>query len=177
MPNATAVVSTLGILLESDYKPGGLVSPLGVLRGVLDHAFGAKGNPLDPKRKTYDKFNRDAGESLTAHCPLSTLLPSHAEPSPAPTRGNATTTTPLLLSPGRVPRVCGVALAARGRRELAVRIPLGGGRVPALRAGAVHRDQAGGGAGYLERGGREPGGGDSRGGGRRAHAGDQAPLR
>ncbi len=70
MPSSTAVVSTLGILLESDYKNDGLVSPLGVLRGIVDHALGSKGNPLDPKRKTYEKFNRDAGKQ---HSPA--LLP------------------------------------------------------------------------------------------------------
>lgn len=62
MPNSTAVVSTLGILLESDYKKQGSLSPLGLIRGIVDHALGSKGNPLNPKRKTYDKFNRDAGE-------------------------------------------------------------------------------------------------------------------
>ena len=69
MPNSTAVVSTLGILLESDYKTGGLVSPLGLIRGIVDHALGSKGNPLDPKRKTYEKYNRDAGKH-GPHFPL-----------------------------------------------------------------------------------------------------------
>lgn len=144
MPNSTAVVSTLGILLESDYKSQGSVSPLGVLRGIVDHALGSKGNPLNPKRKTYEKYNRDAGKSLSCHYYAPSLQPTPSPPlTPLRLRNPITPPTPPIrpdppCSPRRIPGIRRVALDLHRRRELAVRVPLGGGRVPAVCAGAVH---------------------------------------
>lgn len=70
LPLTSDVVSTLGILLESDYKKKGQVNPLGLLRGIAETALGGKGNPLESKKSssgsavTYEKMNRDAGKSL-----------------------------------------------------------------------------------------------------------------
>jgi hypothetical protein len=57
-----AVVSTIGILLEGDYKgPGGSLG--GTVRALMKGWGLEKGNPLETeKRGMYEKMNRDAGE-------------------------------------------------------------------------------------------------------------------
>jgi uncharacterized protein YbjT (DUF2867 family) len=55
LPSVTAVVHTLGVLLETDYKSGGITS---LVEGLL---AGEPSNPLDEKRGTYDRINRDSG--------------------------------------------------------------------------------------------------------------------
>jgi hypothetical protein len=67
--SSTAVVHTLGILLESDYKGsvrgGDLV---GLAKSLLGVGTAAKGNPLSDKggaserRSGYEAMNRDSGE-------------------------------------------------------------------------------------------------------------------
>lgn len=80
--SCTAVVSTLGILLENDYKSNGSAKPLGVLKGVAESLLGGKGNPLGAAGGvTYEKMNRDAALSIfrayqTAQPPVKDSSPS-----------------------------------------------------------------------------------------------------
>lgn len=69
MPSVTAVVHTLGILLEADYKSGGLAGlATGILSGFKDSlsGIGENSNPLAPrdayrkKRGAYETINRDS---------------------------------------------------------------------------------------------------------------------
>lgn len=62
LPPVSAVVSTIGVLLEGDYK--GKDSSMGGTLRALARGWGLdKGNPLDEaKEGLYEKMNRDAGE-------------------------------------------------------------------------------------------------------------------
>ena len=75
MKDVTAVVHSVGILMENDYKSIAQAKTLceaasGVPRlllGMKDH-----GNPLDPKlkdnpRPTYEMMNRDTGRSIALY--------------------------------------------------------------------------------------------------------------
>ncbi|KAM0792131.1 hypothetical protein ACM66B_004831 [Microbotryomycetes sp. NB124-2] len=67
LPSCTAAVSTLGILLETDYKSNKQPTLFGLLRGALAHATGDRGNPLarsSKHLKTYERINKDAVLSL-----------------------------------------------------------------------------------------------------------------
>ncbi|CAD6565326.1 MAG: hypothetical protein CYPHOPRED_005370 [Cyphobasidiales sp. Tagirdzhanova-0007] len=74
MPSVTAVVHTLGILLETDYKSGGLSSlALGVAKGLQENyqSYRRHANPLavqtDSPARTegaYEKINRDSAEAV-----------------------------------------------------------------------------------------------------------------
>ena len=69
LPGSTAVVHTLGTLLEdTNYKTALKEGdPLGMLRSFLESVSGGGGNPLTegPKRKgSYESLNRDAGMFL-----------------------------------------------------------------------------------------------------------------
>lgn len=69
LPSCTAVVSTLGILFESDYKSKERqVNPMKVLKNMANSLLGdTKGNPLksgsssSSNGMTYERMNRDAG--------------------------------------------------------------------------------------------------------------------
>ncbi|KAK0532307.1 hypothetical protein OC834_002649 [Tilletia horrida] len=88
----TAVVHTIGILLESDYKAGGRgPGPGGVLRGLArGWGLGESRNPLDEgaHKTSYEVMNRDSAlgvartflESLRARCPVT----GPSTPKPAP---------------------------------------------------------------------------------------------
>jgi hypothetical protein len=69
LPSVTSVVHTLGILLEADYKSGGLAGlASGVLQGFKDNLSGIRenSNPLAPrnayakKKGLYETINRDS---------------------------------------------------------------------------------------------------------------------
>ncbi|GAA5891538.1 hypothetical protein JCM5296_004248 [Sporobolomyces johnsonii] len=61
LPSCDALVSTLGILLESEYKEQGVPKPLSVLRSIAQHAIGSRGNPLAERgERTYERMNRDS---------------------------------------------------------------------------------------------------------------------
>jgi len=60
LPTCTALVHTIGILLESDYKSG---DPRDLLRGLLNGPlswFSGGRNPLDETEKSYENVNRDS---------------------------------------------------------------------------------------------------------------------
>lgn len=76
LSGATAVVHSMGILLEADYKGvlSGKVNPITGLRKAFDSAKGASGNPLkkgdESPQLTYEIMNRDSGrEPLLSHSP------------------------------------------------------------------------------------------------------------
>ena len=64
LPSCDALVSTLGILLEDDYKRAGQAQPLSVLRSIAGNLVGETRNPLRERRgdRTYERMNRDSGE-------------------------------------------------------------------------------------------------------------------
>ena len=69
LPSSTAVVHTLGTLLEDTSYKAALKegNPLGILQSFAESVFGGGGNPLteSPKhRGTYELLNRDAGMFL-----------------------------------------------------------------------------------------------------------------
>lgn len=86
LKDVTAVVHSVGILMENDYKSIAQAKSLceaasGVPRlllGMKDH-----GNPLDPKlsenpRPTYEMMNRDTGRMCKRSCPVNIqLTPTH----------------------------------------------------------------------------------------------------
>ncbi|GAA6003201.1 hypothetical protein JCM10207_001797 [Rhodosporidiobolus poonsookiae] len=88
LADSDAVVTTLGVLFERDYKtdsPGQGVSPLKVVRNVLESAAGGRGNPLDrqARERSYERINRDS--ALTLFRAFSSSLPSPSPfPSPSP---------------------------------------------------------------------------------------------
>lgn len=62
LPACDALVSTLGILFETDYKEQGQARPLSVLKAVAENATGSRGNPLARTTdRTYERVNRDSG--------------------------------------------------------------------------------------------------------------------
>lgn len=78
LPRSTAVVHSLGILLEKDYKPllqqGGAGGIDALAKGLLDSDRALGGNPLkkhkmrssaseDPSRTSYEAMNFQSGES------------------------------------------------------------------------------------------------------------------
>ncbi|ORY78409.1 hypothetical protein BCR35DRAFT_305012 [Leucosporidium creatinivorum] len=88
LPSCTAVVSTLGILLEGDsYKSEGQASPLGVLKGVVKGFTGDRGNPLgerEGEKRSYERMNRDAALTLFNAFRSSTPSTSSSSTSPSP---------------------------------------------------------------------------------------------
>ncbi|SCV67028.1 BQ2448_5674 [Microbotryum intermedium] len=68
LPSCTAVVSTLGILLETNYKEKGQANALGVLKGVVDNVLGSRGNPLakGANERSYERMNRDAAVTMAS---------------------------------------------------------------------------------------------------------------
>lgn len=89
MPSVTSVVHTLGILLETDYKSGGLAGlATGILQGFKDNLAGIQenSNPLAPrnayrkKKGLYEIINRDSALAVLRACletPPGGLEPSH----------------------------------------------------------------------------------------------------
>jgi len=66
LPSCDALVSTLGILLEDNYKQKGQAQPLSVLKSILGNLMGEIGNPLKERGdRTYERMNRDSGMSLS----------------------------------------------------------------------------------------------------------------
>lgn len=62
LASCDALVSTLGILLETDYKVQGQARPLSVLRAIAENATGSRGNPLARQTdRSYERINRDSG--------------------------------------------------------------------------------------------------------------------
>lgn len=69
LPSCDGVVSTLGILLEKDYKATGSPTLVSTLSGVLSAvAGGGTGNPLKPDQFSYERMNRDAGQHTLLLC-------------------------------------------------------------------------------------------------------------
>lgn len=111
LPSCTAVVSTLGILLEGDsYKQGGQASPLGVLKGMVKGFTGDRGNPLGEKggeeKRSYERMNRDAGElvfivsvGLGARSSLLSALPSRMLSQSFPSQRSLSSTPSALPTP------------------------------------------------------------------------------
>jgi hypothetical protein len=68
MEDHDAVVTTLGVLFEQEYKDGatGTPSPFKVIKNVMESVGGSRGNPL--KRgagdRSYERLNRDSGASF-----------------------------------------------------------------------------------------------------------------
>ncbi|GAA5974371.1 hypothetical protein JCM21900_003770 [Sporobolomyces salmonicolor] len=84
LPSCDALVSTLGILLESEYKEQGVPKLLSVFGGIAQHAFGSRGNPLAERgERTYERMNRDSAidafRTFRSSQPTSSLASS---PSP-----------------------------------------------------------------------------------------------
>ncbi|GAA6061660.1 hypothetical protein JCM10212_000843 [Sporobolomyces blumeae] len=85
LPSCDALVSTLGILLEDDYKKGGQAQPLSVLRSVVGNLLGETANPLkDRNGKTYERMNRDSAISAFRAFRQSRAVPSCTAPSDSP---------------------------------------------------------------------------------------------
>ncbi|KAM0756313.1 NAD(P)-binding protein [Meredithblackwellia eburnea MCA 4105] len=85
LPSCSAVVSTLGILLENSYKSGGVVDPLGVIKGVARSLLGDRGNPLRSRKNdtpTYERLNRDAAVAAFRAFSATQPLTKSASPSP-----------------------------------------------------------------------------------------------
>lgn len=75
LPSCDALVSTLGILFEADYKSQGQARPLAVLKAIAESATGSRGNPLAKQTdRSYERINRDSGESLVISGPSKPLL-------------------------------------------------------------------------------------------------------
>ncbi|GAA5969955.1 hypothetical protein JCM8115_001189 [Rhodotorula mucilaginosa] len=65
LASCDALVSTLGILLETDYKVQGQARPLSVLRAIAENATGSRGNPLARQTdRSYERINRDSALTL-----------------------------------------------------------------------------------------------------------------
>ncbi|GAA5978704.1 hypothetical protein JCM10908_004453 [Rhodotorula pacifica] len=65
LPSCDALVSTLGILFESDYKAQGQARPLSVLKAIAENATGSRGNPLSQRTdRSYERINRDSALAL-----------------------------------------------------------------------------------------------------------------
>lgn len=89
LPECDAFVSTLGILLEDDYKQSGQAQPLKVLQSVVGNLFGASRNPLEKRNhdRTYERMNRDSAiEAFRAFRQSRTV--------PACTSSSVSTTSP-----------------------------------------------------------------------------------
>ncbi|GAA5991147.1 hypothetical protein JCM11641_004046 [Rhodosporidiobolus odoratus] len=89
MQESDAVVTTLGILFEQEYKDSasGSVSPLRVLGNVLGNWTGDRGNPLrtGSGERQYEKINRDSALSLfRSFASTRSHLPSPASSTPSP---------------------------------------------------------------------------------------------
>ncbi|KDE06709.1 hypothetical protein MVLG_03055 [Microbotryum lychnidis-dioicae p1A1 Lamole] len=82
LPSCTAVVSTLGTLLETNYKENGQANPFGVLRGVVDNVLGSRGNPLakSANERSYERINRDAAVIMAS------AFVNSSSPSGSPSR-------------------------------------------------------------------------------------------
>ncbi|GAA5833881.1 hypothetical protein JCM11251_005996 [Rhodosporidiobolus azoricus] len=61
-----AVVTTLGVLFEQDYKQEGVAAPFKIIKNVLENAAGSRGNPLAKGKgeRSYEKLNRDSAITL-----------------------------------------------------------------------------------------------------------------
>ncbi|GAA5876144.1 hypothetical protein JCM8547_003378 [Rhodosporidiobolus lusitaniae] len=66
MKESDAVVTTLGVLFEQEYKKGGTARPFKVLQSVVENLGGSRGNPLAKGRgeRSYERLNRDSAISL-----------------------------------------------------------------------------------------------------------------
>ncbi|GAA5885355.1 hypothetical protein JCM16303_006016 [Sporobolomyces ruberrimus] len=85
LPSCDALVSTLGILLEDDYKQSGQAQPLSVLRSVVGNLIGETRNPLKKRgEKTYERMNRDSAIEAFRAFRQSRSVPSCTSPSTAP---------------------------------------------------------------------------------------------
>ncbi|GAA5990754.1 hypothetical protein JCM5350_007357 [Sporobolomyces pararoseus] len=85
LPSCDALVSTLGILLEDDYKQSGQAQPLRVLKSIAGNLLGETGNPLRKQGdKTYERMNRDSAIEAFRTFRQSRTVPSCTSPSTAP---------------------------------------------------------------------------------------------
>ncbi|GAA5868316.1 hypothetical protein JCM3774_001004 [Rhodotorula dairenensis] len=65
LPSCDALVSTLGILFETEYKEQGQARPLSVLKAVVENATGSRGNPLAQNTdRSYERVNCDSALAL-----------------------------------------------------------------------------------------------------------------
>ncbi|GAA5951752.1 hypothetical protein JCM3765_003107 [Sporobolomyces pararoseus] len=85
LPSCDALVSTLGILLEDDYKQAGQAQPLRVLKSIAGNLLGETGNPLRKQGdKTYERMNRDSAIEAFRAFRQSRTVPSCTSDSTAP---------------------------------------------------------------------------------------------
>ncbi|GAA5911092.1 ubiquinone biosynthesis protein COQ11 [Sporobolomyces salmoneus] len=85
LPSCDALVSTLGILLEDDYKQSGQAQPLSVLRSVVGNLLGETRNPLKQRGdRTYERMNRDSAIEAFRAFRQSRSVPSCTSSTTAP---------------------------------------------------------------------------------------------
>ncbi|GAA5933086.1 ubiquinone biosynthesis protein COQ11 [Sporobolomyces koalae] len=85
LPSCDALVSTLGILLEDDYKQAGQAQPLKVLQSVVGNLLGEQGNPLKKRgERTYERMNRDSAIETFRAFRQSRSVPSCTSPAQGP---------------------------------------------------------------------------------------------
>lgn len=135
LASCDALVSTLGILLEADYKVQGQARPLSVLKAIAENATGSRGNPLARQTdRSYERINRDSGELLfpPRHETKTWFADLYHANSPHTIR--------------HVPRFA----VWREDGSITLRVHLGRRHLPTVRPAAVHLDQASRRSGDLE---------------------------